>query len=104
MFFHIYLERNMQLHPRHFGPHLRDKLIAKLIQDVEGTCRYVVCISLLPEIWELGLFRVLRLSELPLWMYFHSAPADGHQVRGQYRNSKNFSKTSSLWCMIGIKF
>lgn len=40
MFFHIYLDRNMQLHPRHFGPHLRDKLIAKLIQDVEGTCRY----------------------------------------------------------------
>lgn len=41
MFFHIYLDRNMQLHPRHFGPHLRDKLIAKLIQDVEGTCRWV---------------------------------------------------------------
>eukprot|EP01018_Ginkgo_biloba_P031731 Gb_23002 [translate_table: standard] len=39
MFFHIVLERNMQLHPRHFGPHLRDKLVSKLIQDVEGTCR-----------------------------------------------------------------
>ncbi|ERM93641.1 hypothetical protein AMTR_s00004p00150370 [Amborella trichopoda] len=38
MFFHINLERNMQLHPRHFGPHLRDKLIAKLMKDVEGTC------------------------------------------------------------------
>eukprot|EP00249_Psilotum_nudum_P010133 c22353_g1_i1 orf=169-702(+) len=38
MFFHILLERNMQLHPRHFGPHLRDKIISKLIQDVEGTC------------------------------------------------------------------
>jgi len=39
MFFHIVLERNMQLHPRHFGPHLRDKLVSKLIKDVEGTCR-----------------------------------------------------------------
>ncbi|XP_066347749.1 DNA-directed RNA polymerase II subunit RPB7-like [Miscanthus floridulus] len=38
MFFHIVLERNMQLHPRHFGPHLRDKLVSKLIKDVEGTC------------------------------------------------------------------
>jgi DNA-directed RNA polymerase subunit E'/Rpb7 len=42
MFFHIILERNMQLHPRHFGPHLRDKLVAKLMKDVEGTCRYVL--------------------------------------------------------------
>ncbi|KAI3894745.1 hypothetical protein MKX03_031567 [Papaver bracteatum] len=38
MFFHIVLERNMQLHPRHFGPNLRDKLVAKLMKDVEGTC------------------------------------------------------------------
>lgn len=39
MFFHIMLERNMQLHPRHFGPHLCDKLVSKIIKDVEGTCR-----------------------------------------------------------------
>ncbi|GER33679.1 DNA-directed RNA polymerase II subunit RPB7 [Striga asiatica] len=38
MFFHIVLERNMQLHPRHFGRDLRDKLVAKLVKDVEGTC------------------------------------------------------------------
>ncbi|KAI3446837.1 hypothetical protein Pfo_003502 [Paulownia fortunei] len=38
MFFHIVLERNMQLHPRHFGRDLRDKLVAKLMKDVEGTC------------------------------------------------------------------
>lgn len=31
----------MQLHPRHFGPHLRDKLVAKLMKDVEGTCRFL---------------------------------------------------------------
>ncbi|KAL6532707.1 hypothetical protein OROGR_013667 [Orobanche gracilis] len=38
MFFHIVLERNMQLHPRHFGRDLRDKLVSKLMKDVEGTC------------------------------------------------------------------
>ncbi|KAI3882647.1 hypothetical protein MKX03_000087 [Papaver bracteatum] len=38
MFFHIVMERNMQLHPRHFGPNLRDKLVAKLMKYVEGTC------------------------------------------------------------------
>ncbi|THG06847.1 hypothetical protein TEA_030029 [Camellia sinensis var. sinensis] len=38
MFFHIVLERNMQLHPRHFGRDLREKLVSKLMKDVEGTC------------------------------------------------------------------
>ncbi|CAA2989456.1 DNA-directed RNA polymerase II subunit RPB7 [Olea europaea subsp. europaea] len=38
MFFHMILERNMHLHPRHFGRDLRDKLITKLMKDVEGTC------------------------------------------------------------------
>lgn len=28
----------MQLRPRDFGPNLRDKLLAKLANDVEGTC------------------------------------------------------------------
>lgn len=40
MFFHIVLERNMQLHPRHFGRDLREKLVSKLMKDVEGTCRW----------------------------------------------------------------
>ncbi|KAK7850809.1 dna-directed rna polymerase ii subunit rpb7 [Quercus suber] len=40
MFFHIVLERNMQLHPRHFGRNLRDNIVAKLMKDVEGTCRF----------------------------------------------------------------
>lgn len=39
MFFHMVLERNMQLHPRYFGPHLHEKLTTKLVKDVEGTCR-----------------------------------------------------------------
>ncbi|KAK4257332.1 hypothetical protein QN277_006931 [Acacia crassicarpa] len=38
MFFHIILERNMQLHPRYFGRNLRDNLVSKLMKDVEGTC------------------------------------------------------------------
>lgn len=41
MFFHIVLERNMQLHPRNFGRDLRDKLVSKLVKDVEGTCRFL---------------------------------------------------------------
>ena len=40
MFFHIVLERNMQLHPRHFGRNLRENLVSKLMKDVEGTCRF----------------------------------------------------------------
>ncbi|KAH0937410.1 hypothetical protein HID58_004871 [Brassica napus] len=38
MFFHIVLERNMQLHPRFFGRNLRENLVSKLMKDVEGTC------------------------------------------------------------------
>ncbi|CAH8386406.1 unnamed protein product [Eruca vesicaria subsp. sativa] len=37
MFFHMVLERNMQLHPRFFGRSLRENLVSKLIKDVEGT-------------------------------------------------------------------
>lgn len=46
MFFHIVLERNMQLHPRHFGRDLRDKLVSKLMKDVEGTCRLLTSLQL----------------------------------------------------------
>ncbi|KAL1060436.1 hypothetical protein V6Z11_1Z097600, partial [Gossypium hirsutum] len=38
VFFHIVLERNMQLHPRHFGRNLRENIVSKLMKDVEGTC------------------------------------------------------------------
>lgn len=60
MFFHITLERKMQLHPRHFGPQLRDKLVAKVIQDVEGTCSgrhgFVVAVTNVADIGK-GLIR-----------------------------------------------
>lgn len=54
MFFHIVLERNMQLHPRHFGRDLREKLVSKLMKDVEGTCRYYLFCTLAyinPNLW-----------------------------------------------------
>ncbi|CAL9018204.1 unnamed protein product [Prunus brigantina] len=60
MFFHIVLERNMQLHPRHFGRNLRENLVAKLMKDVEGTCSgqhgFVVAITGIENIGK-GLIR-----------------------------------------------
>jgi len=34
----ILLNRNLQLHPRHFGANLRNTIIQKLHTEVEGTC------------------------------------------------------------------
>ncbi|KAJ8750526.1 hypothetical protein K2173_015679 [Erythroxylum novogranatense] len=60
MFFHIILERNMQLHPRYFGRNLRENLAAKLMKDVEGTCSgrhgFVVAITGIENIGK-GLIR-----------------------------------------------
>ncbi|ESR38161.1 hypothetical protein WN944_028148 [Citrus x changshan-huyou] len=60
MFFHIVLERNMQLHPRHFGRNLREHIISKLMKDVEGTCSgrhgFVVAITSVENIGK-GLIR-----------------------------------------------
>jgi hypothetical protein len=60
MFFHIVLERKIQLHPRYFGPHLREKLVSKLMKEVEGTCRF----TLYPR-YELT---ILHLSSLILYL------------------------------------
>ena len=38
MFFHIVLEKNIQLAPKYFGPQLRQTLHQKLAADVEGQC------------------------------------------------------------------
>uniref|UniRef100_A0A0R0GFZ9 DNA-directed RNA polymerase subunit n=1 Tax=Glycine max TaxID=3847 RepID=A0A0R0GFZ9_SOYBN len=49
MFFHIVLERKMQLHPRYFGCNIRDNLVSKLMKDVKGTCsgrhKFVVAVT-----------------------------------------------------------
>ncbi|XP_024028122.1 DNA-directed RNA polymerase II subunit RPB7 isoform X2 [Morus notabilis] len=60
MFFHIVLERNIQLHPRHFGRNLRDNIVSKLMKGVEGTCSgrhgFVVAITGIENIGK-GLIR-----------------------------------------------
>mmetsp|Transcript_15779 Transcript_15779/g.34210 ORF Transcript_15779/g.34210 Transcript_15779/m.34210 type:complete len:173 (-) Transcript_15779:210-728(-) len=38
MFFQVSLERDLSLHPRHFGPKMREVLRANLKNEVEGTC------------------------------------------------------------------
>ncbi|KAK4783757.1 hypothetical protein SAY86_018125 [Trapa natans] len=38
MFFHMVLEKSMQVHPQHFGPRLKANLISTLMKQVEGTC------------------------------------------------------------------
>ncbi|KAI3881880.1 hypothetical protein MKX03_018712, partial [Papaver bracteatum] len=58
MFLHIVLERNMQLQPRHFGPNLRDKLVAKLMKDYQ--C--VVCRLFKEEILEAMVTMVNKVS------------------------------------------
>ncbi|MBA0635563.1 hypothetical protein Godav_026070, partial [Gossypium davidsonii] len=60
VFFHIVLERNMQLHPRHFGRNLRENLVSELMKDAEGTCSgrhgFVVAITGIEKIGK-GLIR-----------------------------------------------
>ncbi|XP_056688946.1 DNA-directed RNA polymerase II subunit RPB7-like [Spinacia oleracea] len=38
MYFHIVLEKTIEIESRHFGHRFRDNIISKLIIDVEGTC------------------------------------------------------------------
>eukprot|EP00271_Cylindrocystis_brebissonii_P012325 TRINITY_DN3067_c1_g1_i1.p1 TRINITY_DN3067_c1_g1~~TRINITY_DN3067_c1_g1_i1.p1 ORF type:complete len:178 (+),score=26.51 TRINITY_DN3067_c1_g1_i1:547-1080(+) len=38
MFFHIQLEKKLQLHPKHFGAQLLERLKEKVISEQEGTC------------------------------------------------------------------
>lgn len=49
MFFHIELERDLLLYPRHFGPNIKDYLIEKLISKVEGSCSgrhgFIICVT-----------------------------------------------------------
>uniref|UniRef100_A0A7S4B3S9 DNA-directed RNA polymerase II subunit RPB7 n=1 Tax=Chrysotila carterae TaxID=13221 RepID=A0A7S4B3S9_CHRCT len=49
MFFHIEMERELLLYPRHFGPNINELLTQKLIQKVEGSCSgrygFVICVT-----------------------------------------------------------
>jgi hypothetical protein len=49
MYFQVTLKRNMMLHPRNFGPKMREVLRANLKKEVEGTCNgrygYIVLVT-----------------------------------------------------------
>ena len=49
MFFHVPLEYELTLHPRDFGPSVREMLTDRLLEKVEGTCDgrwgFVVCVT-----------------------------------------------------------
>ena len=38
MFFHILMEKDLHIYPRHFGPRLKQHLQDELVRKVEGTC------------------------------------------------------------------
>ncbi|GMH40462.1 hypothetical protein BSKO_08366 [Bryopsis sp. KO-2023] len=60
MFYHVSLSKTLDIHPRYFGPRLREVIEDILKQKEEGICignfGYVVCITGLKEIGE-GLIR-----------------------------------------------
>ncbi|XP_021844524.2 DNA-directed RNA polymerase II subunit RPB7 [Spinacia oleracea] len=60
MYFHIALEKTVEIESRHFGHRLRDNIISKLIKDVEGTCSerhgFVVAVTGIEDIGK-GLIR-----------------------------------------------
>ena len=53
MYFQVTLKRNMLLHPRNFGPKMREVLRANLKKEVEGTCNgkygYIVLVTKIHE-------------------------------------------------------
>ena len=56
MFFLKTLHKELQLHPKYFGPHLKNVLQQKLIEDVEGTSMgkdgYVITVTKINNIGE----------------------------------------------------
>lgn len=47
MYFLYELERVITLHPSFFGPRIKEYLVNKLLEDVEGTCTgqyYIICV------------------------------------------------------------
>ena len=49
------MRKELLLYPRHFGPHVQETLLEKLISSVEGSCSgrygFVVCVT---DIFETG--------------------------------------------------
>lgn len=61
------LSHTIQLHPSHFGPHMRDYLTARLKMEVEGTCSgrfgFIVCVHSIGEISKGFVLPCLGLAE-----------------------------------------
>mmetsp|Transcript_6867 Transcript_6867/g.11513 ORF Transcript_6867/g.11513 Transcript_6867/m.11513 type:complete len:174 (-) Transcript_6867:6-527(-) len=59
MFFHIDMEKDLLLMPKHFGPNLKQHLQEKLVQKVEGSCSgrygFVICVT---EVKNIGKGRI----------------------------------------------
>lgn len=54
MFYEVELTRSLDLHPRYFGPKLREVIQGKLVSEVEGTCSgrygFIICVTTLLDI------------------------------------------------------
>ncbi|XWS44669.1 hypothetical protein CRYUN_Cryun15aG0067600 [Craigia yunnanensis] len=68
MFFDIVLERNMQLHPRHFDSNLRENLVSKLMKDVWALADDMEFQSgdIMPNYTTYGLIKIQKDSEVRL--------------------------------------
>ncbi|KXZ41592.1 hypothetical protein GPECTOR_376g169 [Gonium pectorale] len=54
MFYYLTLHKSLDIHPKHFGPKLREVIREKLIAETEGTCTgkygYVVAVTKVEDI------------------------------------------------------
>ncbi|GFR52515.1 hypothetical protein Agub_g15072 [Astrephomene gubernaculifera] len=54
MFYYLTLSKSLDIHPKHFGPKLREVIREKLIAETEGTCTgkygYVVAVTKVDDI------------------------------------------------------
>eukprot|EP00245_Coleochaete_scutata_P008202 TRINITY_DN2450_c0_g1_i1.p1 TRINITY_DN2450_c0_g1~~TRINITY_DN2450_c0_g1_i1.p1 ORF type:complete len:182 (+),score=27.58 TRINITY_DN2450_c0_g1_i1:135-680(+) len=59
MFFHLWMSKNLLMHPREFGPRLREKLTEQLTSMVEGQCSgqhgFVVAVTAVDQNIGMGL-------------------------------------------------
>ncbi|KMZ70872.1 DNA-directed RNA polymerase II subunit RPB7 [Zostera marina] len=60
MFFHMVLERNLLLHPCHFGPHLREKLRKAWVRGGKGEIRKGTGFVTFPVTYQCVVFRPFK--------------------------------------------
>lgn len=85
MFFLYKLERQVTLHPSHFGRRMHEKITDKLLNDVEGSCTgryYIICVM---DTFEISEGRILPGSGLAEFTINYRAvvyrPFKGETVR-----------------------